>query len=173
MAELKFTYQFKLKLAKGLENYLWDNRINLEVKPEYRIKAGDEETMIDIAILNPKDENRIIGIELEVISGTEQILVNYNKLRKWVQASPLRKGALFHVFTSNAKIYQREIYELLEKSYDDTRKDPGFFYEFFYLSADDFRKYSGISRTFIEEDWDFDARLFALIGLVFGKGYLN
>ena len=173
MAELKFTHHFKLKLADGLVDYFLDNQIHLDVKTEHRTNVGDEENRIDIAILNPKDENRLVGIELEVISGKDQIFVNYDKFRRWVHASCIRKGALLHIFTSNSNIYQKDIYELLDKSYDDARKDLGFFYEFFYLNVDDYRKFTETSRTLVEDDWDFDARLFALIGQVFGKRFLN
>lgn len=173
MAELKFTHQFKLKVTKGLEDYFRANQINLDIKTEYRIDIGDDQDRIDIAIINSKDMNRLIGIELEVVSGKDQIFVNYNKFRKWVHASSFRKGALLHIFTSNSNINQYDIYELLDKSYDDVRKDHGFFYEFFYLNVDDYRKYTETSRSLIEDDWDFDARLFALIGQVFGKRFLN
>jgi hypothetical protein len=173
MAELKFTHHFKCKLADGLVDYFLDHQIHLEVKTEYRIKVGNGEDRIDIAVINPKDENRIVGIELEVILGKGQIFVNYDKFRRWTHASSLRKGALLHIITSNSNIYQRDVYELLEKSYDDARKDLGFFYEFFYLNVDDYRKFTEASRTLVEENWDFDARLFALIGQVFGKRFLN
>lgn len=70
-----------------------------------------------------------------------------------MHSSSLRKGALLHIFTSSSNIYQRDIYELLDKSYDDVRKDLGFFNEFFYLNVDDYRKYTETSRSLVEEDW--------------------
>ena len=113
MPELKFTNHFKHKFAQGLENYFIESKINLGVKTEYRTKVGEKENRIDVAIIKPNDDNRLIGIEIEVVSGTEQIFKNYHKFRKWVHTSPSRKGVLLHIMTDNTNILQRNMYELL------------------------------------------------------------
>lgn len=172
MSVLKFTNQFKHKLAQGLENYFFENGINLGVETEYRTTVGEEENRIDVAIVHPNKDNRLIGIELEIVSCKEQIFKNYNKFRKWVHASPSRKGALLHVMTDNSNITQTYLYELLFMSYEDIAKAHGFFYEFFVMDVDDYRKYKETSDRLININWEFDARLFALIAKVFGRRYI-
>jgi hypothetical protein len=70
----------------------------------------------------------IIEIEIEVVSGTEQIFKNYHKFRKWVHVSSARKGALLHIMTDNTNILQKDMYELLIESYEDTAKGHDFYY---------------------------------------------
>ena len=173
VAEDNFTYYFKHNLAENLETYFDQESINLEVKTEYRTYVGHEENRIDIAICNSNADNYLVGIEIEMKSNRKQIFYNYEKFKKWVHASQNRKGGLMHIVFEDTYFSMKDIYDLFLYSYDDTSKGLDFYYEFFKLENIDKRKHNLIPDYLVNEDWEFNARLFSLMAQVFGKRYMN
>ncbi len=172
MGEKVFTKGYKHNLAYHLDQYFKSAGIDLEVREEYSTWIGPERNQIDIAIRKVDDEQLLIGIELEIISDTNQVLINYDKFKRWVHASPNRKRGLLQLFATESKPRLHDYYDLVAKSYDDCRKNLNFWYEYMIFDIQDFRRYRAETQRVIEESVEFDVRLFALVWKVFGKKYL-
>ena len=172
MTEQNFTKYFKNNLAESLQNFLDQNKIALKVETEFPLHCGETQSRIDIGITNQDFDNKLVGIEIEIISSKEQIFKNYRKVRNWVHYSPNRKGALLHILSSESDIYSNAISSILMDSYTDMGKGLNYYYEFIKLELKDRRRWAATAKFLVEEDWEFDARLLSLFAKVFGKRYL-
>lgn len=172
MSEQNFTSNFKKSLAKSLKIFLNKHNIALSVEIEFPLHCGETKSLIDIGIINEDFDNKLVGIEIEIISSKEQIFKNYRKVRNWVHYSPNRKGALLHILSSESDIYSKDISSILMDSYTDMGKGLNFYYEFIKLELKDRRRWAETAKFLAEEDWEFDARLLSLFAKVFGKQYL-
>ncbi|MCK9276437.1 MAG: hypothetical protein M0P57_15265 [Syntrophales bacterium] len=166
MAETKFTKSVKDSLAYYLNIWLKQDRYDIQAIPEYGVKSKLSKNYIDVALLNQKDETHIVAIEIEVKSNPDQILLNRKKFKEWVHASPYRKGGMLHLIFSEANITQQRMYKLLRDSYSAISSGKGFYYEFMTYEAD-YRESRETARYLVDESWEFDARLLALINEVF------
>jgi len=166
MAETKFTKSVKYNLAEYLNIWLQEVGSNLEAIPEYSVKSKLSKNLIDVAIVDKGNESKLVAIEIEVKSNPDQIFINRRKFKEWVHASPYRRGGLFHLIFSKANISQQRMYRLLRDSYSSISAGKGFFYEFMAIDAD-YRESNETARFLVDENWEFDARLLALIEEVF------
>ena len=169
MAETKFTKHIKLNLADILNVWLENEGWQLQAVPECTVRAHGSWNKIDVAIIDPEDKSRIVGIEIEVKSNPTHILTNRRKFKEWVVASKYRSGGLMHIIFSEANISQKQMYRLLRDAYKSVSDGNGFFYEFMAIDDVDYRESKEIARWLVEESWEFDVRLLALMYEVFGE----
>lgn len=135
MAETRFTKSVKYNLADYLNDWLKNIGSDLIAEPEYNVKSRLSKNLIDVALIDPVDESKIVAIEIEVKSNPDQILTNRRKFKEWVHASPYRKGGMLHLIFSKANITQQRMYRLLRDSYSAIASGNGFFYEFTVVSG--------------------------------------
>lgn len=169
MAEKKFTKFIKQNLADILNEWLKSEGWQLQAVPEHPVRARGSLNKIDVAIIDPEDKSRIVGIEIEVKSSPPQIVANRRKFKEWVVASKYRSGGLMHIIFSEANISQKQMYKLLRDAYKSVSAGNGFLYEFMAIEDVDYRESKEIARWLVEESWEFDVRLLALMYEVFGE----
>jgi len=168
MAEKKFTKFFKKHLSEKLNELFKDYNYKLKAFPEFSVPSIYGRNGIDIGIKSEKDDDLIVGIEIEYKSSPQQIKLNQRKFKNWVKNSAYRAGGLFHIINSEANISQKNSYDLIVEGYDAVSEGKDYYYEFYALKDIDGRASFQTAAKLVESEWEFDARLFALIYQVFG-----
>ncbi|MCK4559768.1 MAG: hypothetical protein KAV45_08290 [Calditrichia bacterium] len=168
MAEKKFTKFFKKHLSEKLNELFEEYDYPLQACPEFSVPSYYGRNGIDIGIYSEKDNNCIVGIEIEYKSSPYQIKLNQSKFKNWVKNSAYRAGGLFHIIHSEANISQEKMYELIVDGYGAVSEGKDFYYEFYALKDIDRRATLKTAAYLLQDEWEFDARLFALIYQVFG-----
>jgi hypothetical protein len=182
MAEINFTKYFKKNLCDVLNRIFKENEIPLVAKCEFKIFSPSygEKSFLDIGIVYTYEENsekpsRLLGIEIEVISGENQIVKNYDKFRDYIfqrnkgRGQGKTVGGLFHLIFDFANIREKQIIELIKHSLLSNQKRY-FFYNMYLHDIEDLREYKQLAENFLDKqdgDWKFRSKLIALLELIF------
>lgn len=173
MAEHKFTKELKNNIAKKIAVLLNDKLDQSKFKVETEYKLPDN-SRIDIGIVSKfdkaiKDENgvnKIVGIEIEVISNENQIFTNHDSFQKFVFAKEKRRGGLIHLICTEADIWTTNVGVLLAKGFEGVSQGEFFYYDFHRFDIENMNAYVK-KATQITNDWEFQARLLSMMKLVF------
>jgi len=125
-----FTKSLQNNLCLGLNATFNKKKINILAEKEVKTIYQGQNNFIDIAISDKLNENKILGIEIEILTNKDQIFSNYEQFKNWVHRGKTRKGGLIHLMNKkNSIITDDLIDELLKRHKADLKKDDSFNYK--------------------------------------------
>ena len=179
MPESPFVRQFKIALRERINDFFEKKGLPLIAVDEFGRKgelyAPDfgERKIVDIGILskNPGKKFRIVALEIEYVSSTDQVRLNFQKLLNYANRRRNSKVGLLHVIFWECQIFKKALVELARVPLV-ANKSSRFYYHLLLYDSHVFgggRVSPACLAELLFNDWKFGGYFFALLGVVFGK----